>query len=60
MVIFAITDTKVIEVGHDFTMQIKKWCDSKGIKNSFDTWHGKIGMVDIIFPFISLVVMFNK
>ena len=47
----------MIEVGHDFTIQLKKWFDDKGIKNSFDTWHGKI------FSFllaIYLFVMFYK
>ena len=34
------TAVKVNEVGHDFTIQLKKWLDEKGIKNSFDTWHG--------------------
>ena len=32
----------MIEVGHDFTMQLNKWFDEEGTKNSFDTWHGKI------------------
>ena len=54
-------EVNVIEVGHDFTMQLKKWFDEKGIKNSFDTWHGKIcSFLLEIFSCICLFVMLYK
>ena len=28
------------EVAHDCVMALKNWFVGKGIKNSFDTWHG--------------------
>ena len=31
------TFSTAVKVGHDFTIQLKKWLDEKGIKNSFDT-----------------------
>ena len=30
----------IVEIGHDFTLQLKNWLDKQGIKNSFDSWHG--------------------
>ena len=31
----------VKEIAHDCVMALKAWFQEKGIKNSFDTWHGK-------------------
>ena len=31
----------VKEIAHDCVMALKAWFQGKGIKNSFDTWHGK-------------------
>ncbi|XP_068752792.1 uncharacterized protein [Montipora capricornis] len=30
----------ISEVAHDFVLQLKTWIVSKGILNSFDSWHG--------------------
>ena len=30
----------VAEVAHDFVLQLKTWILSKGMLNSFDSWHG--------------------
>ena len=30
----------VVEVAHDFVLQLKTWILSKGVLNSFDSWHG--------------------
>lgn len=30
----------VSEVAHDFVLQLKTWIVSKGMLNSFDSWHG--------------------
>ena len=32
----------VSEVAHDFVLQLKNWIITKGILNSFDSWHGKL------------------
>ncbi|XP_068738170.1 uncharacterized protein [Montipora capricornis] len=34
----------VTEVAHDCVMALKTWFRGKGIKNSFDTWHGTKGV----------------
>ena len=31
----------VSEVAHDFVLQLKTWTVSKGMLNSFDSWHDK-------------------
>ena len=31
----------ISEVAHDFVLQLKTWIVSKGMLNSFDSWHGK-------------------
>ena len=32
----------VSEVAHDFVLQLKNWIITKGILNSFDSWHGML------------------
>ncbi|XP_015764652.1 PREDICTED: uncharacterized protein LOC107343583 isoform X1 [Acropora digitifera] len=34
----------VKEIAHDCVMALKAWFQGKGIKNSFDTWHGTKGV----------------
>ena len=34
------TGYNVGEVAHDCVMALKNWFQGRGIKNSFDTWHG--------------------
>ena len=31
----------VTEVAHDCVKALKNWFEGRGIKNSFDTWHGE-------------------
>jgi len=31
---------RISEVAHDFVLQLKNWIVSKGMLNSFDSWHG--------------------
>ena len=28
------------EVAHDYVPALKGWLDGKGIRNSYDSWHG--------------------
>ena len=28
------------EVAHDYVLALKQWLTGKGIKNSYDSWHG--------------------
>lgn len=35
------TGYNVAEVAHDCVVTLKNWFEGRGIKNSFDTWHGK-------------------
>ena len=51
MIIVIITITIIIliahnvtEVAHDCVVALKNWFEGRGIKNSFDTWHGKFQM----------------
>ena len=30
------------EVAHDCVAALRKWFAEKGIRNSYDTWHGRI------------------
>lgn len=39
--IFPLPGFHVSEVAHDFVLQLKTWIVSKGMLNSFDSWHGK-------------------
>ena len=39
--IFSLPGFHVSEVAHDFALQLKTWIVSKGMLNSFDSWHGK-------------------
>ena len=31
---------RITKVAHDFVLQLKAWILSKGMINSFDSWHG--------------------
>ena len=42
--IFVLIAHNVTEVAHDCVVALKNWFEGRGIKNSFDTWHGKFQM----------------
>ena len=37
---FFWTGHQVGELAHDYVPALKQWASSKGIKNSYDSWHG--------------------
>ena len=38
--LFSLSGFQIREVAHDFVLQLKTWILSKGMLNSFDSWHG--------------------
>ena len=45
---FSIAGLNVTECGHDSVMSVKNELQRRGIKNSFDTWHGKSNLQDVM------------
>ena len=33
---------RVGEVAHDYVPALKQWLSAKGIRNSYDSWHGML------------------
>ena len=64
MIIVIITITIIIliahnvtEVAHDCVVALKNWFEGRGIKNSFDTWHGKFQMdKPLMFVWRSIII----
>ena len=44
IIIIILIAHNVTEVAHDCVVALKNWFEGRGIKNSFDTWHGKFQM----------------
>ena len=41
---FPFLGHRVGEVAHDYVPALKTWLNGKGIKNSYDSWHGMATM----------------
>ena len=44
IIIIILIAHNVTEVAHNCVVALKNWFEGRGIKNSFDTWHGKFQM----------------
>ena len=40
------------EVAHDYVPALKQWLGAKGIRNSYDSWHGMLLPVHVEVPLL--------
>ena len=51
IIIIILIAHNVTEVAHNCVVALKNWFEGRGIKNSFDTWHGKFQMFQMFLDF---------
>ena len=49
----------VTEVAHDCVVALKNWFQSRGIRSSFDTWHGRFIRGQLVIDIASFVYFSN-
>ena len=57
--LFPLKGHNVTEVAHDCVIALKNWFQGRGVRNSFDTWHGRFIRDTLPLALQALWCLFN-
>ena len=52
---------RICEVAHDYQVQVSRYVtDELGLLNSYDTWHGKLCIRNVLLVCVSLSILYTR